>query len=107
MIWPVFLSLFWAGILTAYISVAMRKAELLFGGISLLCWLGVAFSATSIQVEAGGELETVGEPGITAIGAFGTIALLVWIIMVVADRVPVDVEADHNHDTEPHEQQNY
>lgn len=94
MIWPVFLSLFWAAILTAYLSVARRDAELLFGGLSFLCWLGVAFSATSIQTEVGDGLETVGEPGITAIGVFGAIALFVWIAMVVTDRVPTDYDQD-------------
>ncbi|RQG90132.1 hypothetical protein EA462_09075 [Natrarchaeobius halalkaliphilus] len=66
MIWPVFLSLFWAGIATAYVSVVRREVELLFAGLSFLCWLGVAFSSTSIQVAVGESLETVGEPGLTA-----------------------------------------
>ncbi|MEY7850902.1 hypothetical protein AB7C87_17080 [Natrarchaeobius sp. A-rgal3] len=106
MIWPVFLSLFWAGLGAAYVSVVRREAELLFGGLSFLCWLGVAFSATSVQVATGDSLETVGEPGITAIGLFGVVGMLYWIILVIADRVPTDgdpTDRDHEPDTHDYE----
>ncbi|THE64511.1 hypothetical protein D8Y22_12775 [Salinadaptatus halalkaliphilus] len=104
MIWPIFLSLFWAGLGAAYVSVVRREAELLFGGLSFLCWLGVAFSSTSIEVAVGSSLEEVGEPGLTAIGLFGVVGMLIWILLVVADRVPTDGDAiDHEPDNHEYE----
>ena len=102
MIWPVFVTLFVTAIAAAYVSIVRREAELFFGGLSALCWLGVALSASTIQIAVGEELVETGEPGVTAIGIFGLISTIVWIILVASDRVPTDA-ADFDADNHTHE----
>lgn len=90
MIIQLYLAVLAIALVTGYVSIVRREAELLYAGLSLLAWLAVTFTSTSIEIVSDGQTLEVGEPGLTAIGAFGFFTTLYWLILVVADRVPTN-----------------
>jgi len=88
----IYLSLFWGGLLSAYVAAGRREAELTFTMFSILCWLGVTFSSGSVEVASGGETITFGSNGLVVIGAAGTLVMFVYAFVVVTGRFPTSVD---------------
>ena len=88
----IYLSLFWAAILTAYVAAGRHEAPLTMAMLSLLCWLGVTFSSGSVEVVSEGSTMTFGSNGMVVIGAAGTLVMFVYVFVIVTDRFPTSVE---------------
>lgn len=88
----VYLSLFWGGLLSAYVAAGRREAELTFTMFSILCWLGVTFSSGSVEVVSDGETVTFASNGLIVIGAAGTLVMFLYAFVVVTGRFPTSVD---------------